>query len=420
MSFEQHSRESTSADLKWLHKLEEIECDVDGEILKYDVEDFGEYYDGDDDVMADIEEFLDTHDSKNSDLHSLLLLDVFHPIEFTLRCGVRDIQKDEHINKLRLKKAVFIISQVIPRIYHHFNFRGLSDVIARGVTGLLVLILELSSVHTRDNIETLEALSTHFRAKSFLSSIALQIWSVCLYEQGIPIITDRTIPYLRQLAMLDLIDSAFNYAGSWEKILTLLEERHGDLPRIPADKALNESTELLRQARNSIRCHVLELSGLEQEIDSTVKTVPQMYRYYPKCSAYLCQNIESADKPHRLRCYQCHYYHWCSPACQEYSEEAAGHHQPFCLACPETARKEMRGQMQDYLNIPDIGGAIEEKQCHSCGLPKSVARRMNRCSQCKAVYYCSRACQAWDWQHGDHRAKCEPPLVTSPLSQTSL
>ncbi len=419
MSFEAGDRESTSSDLKWLHKLEVIECDVEGELLHFEVEDFGEYYDGDDDVIADIEEFLHIHDAKTIDLHQFLLTDILHPIEFTLRCGVRDIQKDDHVTLLRRKKAIFIINQVIPRIYHHVNFIELADVIARGVTGLLVLIVELSSVHTRANDENLEALSTHFKAKSFLSSIALQIWSVCLYEQGIPIVKDRTIPYLRQLAMMDLIDNVFNYAGPWEKIMMLIEERHGDLPRIPADKPLHESTDLLRLARNSIRCQVLEMGGLKQEVDLTVTTVPQMYRYYPKCSAYLCQNIESSDKPHRLRCYHCHYYHWCSSACQQYSEEVAGHHEPFCTACPENKKKEIRGQMQDYLNIPDIAGTIEEKQCHACGLPRNVARRMNRCSQCKAVYYCSKACQAWDWQHGDHKTKCEPPILGSPKSDTN-
>lgn len=414
------SRESTATDLKWLHKLEVVECDSDGEVFKYEVEDFGEYYDGDASVIAGIEEFLNTHNSSNLDMNDFLLHDIFHPIEFTLRCGVRDIQKDEKINKLRRKKAIFIITQVIPRIYHHPNFSELSETIARAVTGFLILIVELHSIHAREDDGDADELSAHFKAKTFLAGIALQIWSVCLYEQGIPMVTERTLPTLRRLAMLDLIDTVFNYAGSWGRIMALLEERHGDLPRIAADKALNESTDMLRQARNSIRCHILELSGIEQDVVSTVKTAPQMYQYYPKCSAYLCQEIESADKPHRLRCYQCHYYHWCSPACQQYSEEVAGHHELFCSACPENKKKEIRLQMQEYLNIPDVGGTIEIKQCHACGLHKSASKRMNRCSQCKAVYYCSKACQAWDWNHGNHRNKCESPIFDSPGSKGSL
>jgi hypothetical protein len=407
------SRESTSDNLKWLHKLEVVECDG---TVEYQVEDFGEYYDGENQrVIEDIIEFLNTHNVSNLDLEHFFKTDVLHPIEFTLACGVRDIEKNEHINKLRRMKVSFIINQVIPRVYHHQNFQSLSVTIARAVTGLLSHIIELNEVCSEGkDREDLGKLTAYFKAKTFLSGVALQIWSVCLYEKGIPMVRDRTLPYLRKLAMLDLIDNAFNFAGAWGQILGLLEERHGDLPHIPVDKALNDSTEILRVARNSIRLQVLELgeSNTSRDKETTAKAVPQLFRYYAKCSAYLCHNIETADKPHRYRCYHCHYYHWCSPACQEYSEDVAGHHELFCKTCPENKRKEIRAEMQDYLNIPDIAGAIERIQCHACGLPESGNIQMNRCSVCKAVHYCSKECQGWDWQCGDHRSKCESPIVT--------
>jgi MYND finger len=406
------SRESTPDNLKWLHKLEVIECD--GKV-QYQVEDFGDYYDGDDQiVIEDINEFLDTHDPSNLDLEHFFRKDILHPVEFTLECGVRDIEKDVHINKLRRMKATFIINQVIPRIHYHPHFQSLSVTVARAVTGLLGLIVELSEVHqVRSDRVDLDKLSTYFKAKTFLSGVALQIWSGCLYEKGIPMVRDRTLPYLRQLAMLDLIDNVFNFAGAWGQIMALLEERHGDLPSIPVDKALNTSTEILRVARNSIRLQILELGDATGSTNGNTKTTagtaPQVFRYYPKCSAYLCHSIETADLPHRYRCYDCHYYHWCSIACREYSEDIAGHHELFCSTCPEIKRKEIRAQMQDHLNIPDVAGAVERIQCHACGLPDSGSMQMNRCSQCKAVHYCSKACQAWDWQCGDHRIKCESP-----------
>jgi hypothetical protein len=189
--------------------------------------------------------------------------------------------------------------------------------------------------------------------------------------------------------------------------MSLLEERHGDLPRIAADKALHESTDIYRQARNSIRCQVLELSGPR---DEGMEQAPQMFKYFPKCSAYLCSEIESSDKPHRLRCYRCHYYHWCSAACQQYSEEIADHHELFCESCPEEQSQECRAQMQEYLNIPSVNDDENEIKCHACGLQKKLSKSMHRCSKCKAVHYCSRACQVWDWTNGNHRNKCENPI----------
>lgn len=405
------NRESSPDNLHWLHKLETIKCDIDGEVISYKVEDFGDYYDGDDGtVLEDIDQFLDDHNADNLDLKSVLMNDVLHPIEFTLRCGVRDIGKDEQITKLRRKKAIFIINQILPRIFHHPNYTELTDTITRGVTGILILIAELNSIHTQDDTEDLEKLSNYFRAKDFLAAIALQVWSVCLYEQGIPLVEDLTLPTLRRLAMMDILDTYWNYAGAWGLVLSLLEERHGDLPRIGADKALHESTDILRSARNSIRCQVLEYAGLRQDGASTMQNAPQIFQYYPKCSAYLCQNMETSDKPHRLRCYQCHYYHWCSPACQQYSEEVAGHHEIFCDACPEDEKNKIRSQMQDYLNIPPVVEERDVLRCHSCGLVNSTKKRMHRCSKCKAVHYCSKICQVWDWNHNNHRNKCEPPV----------
>lgn len=407
------SRESTPDNLKWLHKLEVIECD---DQIAYQVEDFGSYYDGSDQgVIDDIDQFLDTHDTRNLHLEDFFQTDILDPIEFTLEWGVRDITKDDKINNLRRMKAIFIINEVIPRIFNHPNFESLSVTIARAVTGLLSRIIELNEVHAKHaQRRNMHDVTSYFKAKHFLSGVALQIWSVCLYEKGVPMIRDRTLPYLRQLAMLDLIDILFNFAGGWGQIMELLEAKHGDLPHIPIDRALADSTDILRTARNSIRLQILELGEASvSDRSSITRTVPQMYRYSPKCSAYLCHNIETADKAHRYRCYHCHYYHWCSQACREYSEEVAGHHELFCKSCPDTKLQEIRAEMQDHLNIPDIVGAIKQPKCHACGIPQNGRLILERCSQCKAAHYCSKTCQAWDWQCGDHRNKCEPPIAGS-------
>lgn len=393
---------SSPNDLKWLHNIETVECEVEGKTTSYDIEDFGDIYDENNTrALADIDAFLDTHNSQNLDIRHFLLNDILHPLEYTLRCGVRDMTESEQITKLRRVKAIFFINQVLPRVYHNKNFAELQDTISRAITGVLVLIAELSTVYSADK-EDIANTSTFFKTKEFLSSVALQIVSVWFCEEGVPLVENRTIPYLRQLAMMDILDENWNYAGGWEELLKLLEERHGVQPRIAADKALDESTTMMRQARNSIRLQILELEGPKA---SAIKP-REMYTYFPKCSAYMCSEIETADKPHRLRCYQCHYYHWCSPACQQYSEEVADHHEIFCKHCPEEKAEECREQMRYFFNIPPVDE--DEIKCHACGLLKRLSKSMNRCSKCKAVHYCSRTCQVWDWTNGDHRSKCSP------------
>lgn len=414
---------STSHDLKWLHQFETIECFVDGQTIEYEIEDFGDYYHGDPEVLQDIDEFLDSHGSETIDSQDLLLTDVLHPIAYTLKSGIREINdSSERVTALRKQKAVFLITFVIPRLYHHQNFCDLQEEVSNAVTGLLFLISELVAVHPPHK-KDVKKMASHFQTKEFLSHIALQLWSVCLYEQGIALVPDRTLPILRKLAMLDLIDQEWNYSGSWESTLLLLEEPHGPIPRIMADKPLNDCSVILRDSRNSIRYQDRELSGLDEpDVNSSLlkgavrdhsrNHAKVMYTYYPKCSAFTCSEIEVPDKPHRLRCYKCNYFHWCSPACQEYTEKIVEQHQPFCDDCPEECADDMRLQMQDYLNIPALNEELNEDKikCHTCGMLKKHSKVMNRCSRCKATWYCSRECQVWDWNHGNHKGRCRSPV----------
>lgn len=43
--------------------------------------------------------------------------------------------------------------------------------------------------------------------------------------------------------------------------------------------------------------------------------------------------------------------------------------------------------------------------CKVCSTSRS--ERMNKCDQCKNVYYCSRACQKKDWKEGGHKELCK-------------
>jgi hypothetical protein len=391
--------------LKWLHQFEKVASE--------DVEVFGDYYDGNDQVLEYINTFLDNHTSENLDISLCLLQDVLKPLEHTLKTGVRDINHSDQLTFLRQQKAIFIVKQVLPRIYQNINFSETKEILSRSLTDILILIRELCSVHPQDKNEVAR-MTTFFKVKEFLGSIALQIWTVALYEHGIALIEEQTIPHLRQLAMLDVFDKDWSFAGGWEQSLRLLEERFGDLPRISTDKHLDETSDIIRQSRNSLRCQQLE-AGFPDSVSFYLneRTHPEhMYNYSPKCSAYMCSEIEAPSNPHRLRCYRCHYYHWCSSACQDFTEELdADYHNTYCVQCPEESAEQCRAQMSDYLNIFDFLQKNKDKiKCHACGLLKIYSQSMDRCSKCKAVYYCSKNCQLWDWSKGDHKSKCETPL----------
>jgi hypothetical protein len=432
---------SSSVNLKWMHKLVTVDFggSVDADDVTYQVEDF---FDTDKEAtVRDVEIFLDTHShSSVANLKDFFVQDIMLPIEHAMRCGVRDVDaSDDEILEFRRRKALFILTTVIPRMFVHKNFATqTNDLIAHGLTRMLKILVELSESIIPDEDNVTRQIY-FFRAKEFLASVSLQIWSVCMYENGIPVINAKAIPLLRKLAMLDCLDPNWNYAGGFEMVLRLLEERMGRISRISSDRLLQESTDVFRLARNAIRCQIIEFSGLEKDAPlrnclhvhrgtnistttlvesasprqkSSCEQSSQMCAYFPKCSAYFCSDVETPQNPHRRRCYRCHFYHWCSPACQEYSDQVTEQHPNYCQVCPEDEAYACRSQMQEYLNlIPHEEEAEESICCHGCGIAKAMCKQpMARCEVCMAVNYCSKTCQEWDWHCGGHAWKCESPL----------
>ena len=62
---------------------------------------------------------------------------------------------------------------------------------------------------------------------------------------------------------------------------------------------------------------------------------------------------------------------------------------------------------KDYVRA--LARARDALRCGACYAvePKPPLTRMARCSKCRAVRYCSRACQLTDWKHR-HRLQCAP------------
>lgn len=386
-----------SRSLKWLHQFETVSYRRGDKILEEKVEIFGDYYDGNQHVLGYIDAFLNNHTSENLDIALFLLEDVMKPLEETLEKGVQQIHLSTDMNLLRQQKARFILKYVIPKIFHHPNFTETREILCRSITGILILIRELCMVHHRDEDNT-SKLEKHFKAKEFLANISIHIWSVIYYEHGIPFVEDQTLPYLRQLAMLDVFDKNWSVAGGWEASLRLLEERFGNLPRISSDRSLDEASKIIERARNSQRCHELHATYpfavdryMEERRDPDL-----MYQYSPKCSAYMCAEIETPHQPHRLRCYRCYHFHWCSPACRDFTEEVQDVHSSYCTKCPIDKVKECRIQMNEYLNILDLTEQRKVK-CNACGLHKEYNQTMERCSKCKVrVFSCREGKNGWN------------------------
>lgn len=242
----------------------------------------------------------------------------------------------------------------------------------------------------------------HFEGKEFLASVACETWDT-LYDYSIPIDPERFIPILRRCAMLDILDKDWNMLGGWDDILKGLEAKcclSGPVLRLPCDNLLHEHTTILRNARNSMQCKFFSVRFMRYTEDQA----PQRWRYFPKCSAPACANIESAISPHPFRCQQCWYFHYCSESCQEYCDNIMGLHPKFCRDTPASKAALCKKETEQYLGW----ASTAELLCHACGMNEHlVSDTMKRCSKCQAVYYCSRQCQEWDWRVGGHKQSCK-------------
>lgn len=283
----------------------------------------------------------------------------------------------------------------------------------------------------------------HFEGKEFLASVACETWDT-LYDYSIPIDPDRFVPILRRCAMLDILDKDWNMLGGWEDILKGLETKCcAGMPagsgggtttndssvigsvaaaatvtgsnyvlRLPCDPLLHEHTTILRNARNSMQCKFFSVRFMRYTEDQA----PQRWRYFPKCSAPACANLETPATPHPYRCQQCWYFHYCSESCQEYCDSIMGLHPKFCRDTPATKAAQCRHETHSYLGWPvsfDTGGPPVVLTCRACGASEHHVTDMKRCSKCQSVYYCTRQCQEWDWRVGGHRAYCKKALPTT-------
>lgn len=324
---------------------------------------------------------------------------------------------DQRHMKERLKKARYKISFLLHRVMGgmltslHSRWKNRRDDLLHVCLQTLQLLPRLaeSCPHHKSDIRQV---IIHFEGKEFLASCACETWDT-LYDHAIPLDPKLFVPVLRRCAMLDILDKDWNMLGGWEDILKALEAKcfidAGPVLRLSSDAVLQETTSILRNARNSMQCKFFSVRFLRYTDDQA----PQRWRYFPKCSAPACANLETPQKPHTLRCQNCWYFHYCSSSCQEYCDNIMGLHPKFCKDTPKDKAAQCRKEMESYLgwnHEPDM-------TCHACGLEEHhvvASEGMKRCSQCQKVFYCSRQCQEWDWRVGGHKQICKEKELQTP------
>ena len=53
-----------------------------------------------------------------------------------------------------------------------------------------------------------------------------------------------------------------------------------------------------------------------------------------------------------------------------------------------------------------VDGVFAERQCGGCGVwQRDTQTKLDRCSRCRKVYYCSKECQLKDWKA--HKLSCQ-------------
>jgi hypothetical protein len=262
----------------------------------------------------------------------------------------------------------------------------------------------------------------HFAIKSHLSRCACAIWHPLLQSDNMNYLTshvpppklipvDLLIPTMRRLGMVDVLEEGWNLLGDWNDILEPFQSQGATLLlKTPADEVLQERSSVWKLARNSMLCRGMFTNP---EMPARLRmprmsNPPQCFRYFPKCTTTACANIETPQKPHKIRCQKCWYFHCCSPACEMHAEMFNEHHCSFnppdkvALIKSETELHLKRNSSADQ-QVVDEG-----KRCNFCMTRKeNISSKMMRCGACQSVWYCSRECQQWDWSLGKHKAQCK-------------
>mmetsp|Transcript_16617 Transcript_16617/g.18696 ORF Transcript_16617/g.18696 Transcript_16617/m.18696 type:complete len:239 (-) Transcript_16617:234-950(-) len=215
--------------------------------------------------------------------------------------------------------------------------------------------------------------------------------------------TSFLVPSMRKLGMMDVLDDNWMMYGGWSQVSVELGRKAVPFDKKNADKILEEKSMIWKNSRNSLRCRMWAKNGTT----STRRSMPpaqQCFQYFSKCSVSECSSIETSKKPHKHRCTECWYFHFCSDTCKRYATMMNLHD---CTFTPPEKAQLIKGETESYLGLKNDDNNDNTDMCNFCStnkidLPGNV---LHQCSKCQVVAYCDRKCQAWDWP--DHKQRCK-------------
>lgn len=308
------------------------------------------------------------------------------------------------------------------RMMEHHRWKGdVSFLSYQCVNMALLAILPMLEAYPHKPKDMLPTL-LHFRIKSYLSRCACAIWDPILQGNNMSYLTPHApppnvvpppnvipvyllIPTMRRLGMMDVLEENWSMFGDWSAILEAFQSQGATvLQKTPADKILQQRSSVWKLARNSMVCR--SMTSFPEM--APMPTAPQCFRYFSKCTVPACSNIETPQKPHKIRCQKCWYFHCCSPACERYAEIFDVHK---CSFTPPDKVALIKSETELHLKLnssADQQVDDEGKRCNFCTTKEeNISSKMMRCGACQSVSYCSRECQQWDWSLGKHKAQCK-------------
>jgi hypothetical protein len=390
--------------MDWLENVENIE-DEDEPLLR-DFEEDGE-------LAERVEKFVDRNTPTKDAVHKILEIIIncmkttTESIEDTWSnaTGVTpEAQKESREYARLMQDKVRFFMSIYTKMLDHHRWKRFQTEIYTNVNIALLAILPLLEAYPHKPKNVRPTL-LHFCIKTHLSECACTIWNSLVPEDTISSTTviplDLLIPTMRRLGMMDVLDKDWNMCGDWNEILEVFQ-RQAPLQKTSADKILQELSLVWKLARNSMQCRTHHnFPGMP----AALSHAPQCFHHFSKCTARACANVETPQKPHKIRCKKCWYFHCCSLACESYAEMFDQHQ---CSFTPPDKVALIKAETELFLKPKSLAEEVYEgKRCNFClTKQENHSGKMMRCGACQSVWYCSRECQQWDWSLGSHKAQC--------------
>eukprot|EP00555_Chaetoceros_dichaeta_P001283 CAMPEP_0198276998 /NCGR_PEP_ID=MMETSP1447-20131203/65614_1 /TAXON_ID=420782 /ORGANISM="Chaetoceros dichaeta, Strain CCMP1751" /LENGTH=417 /DNA_ID=CAMNT_0043971987 /DNA_START=70 /DNA_END=1324 /DNA_ORIENTATION=- len=364
-------------DLKWLRDCDKLKDSKGQSLLPMKVGREIPIEDGE--IVVILDEFI-----KKSSASENVVKEIQVILSETIFCTMMDISKmfdggglmHDAFEKIDLKimrmavKVKFLCYTVMGKLFSSTRkkWKGRREFLVEICCSVLCgLPKQLSALphHDSDPAKVMK----HHKAKDYLARVSMYLWKDFLCRNHVPIVPEVLVPLLRKLAMLDILDANWNTVGAWGDIVRHIEMQcNVRIGRVPADKVLNEKTILLHDGRDSMYCKQMKLAQKPGSVDNNIL---HCWELQQKCSSPCCSNIETKERPHKLRCQDCFYFHWCSTACRDYCCKFTNIHSYLCKDTPPDKKESLKRQVKAFLSDDGMEELLgNDDACAACGAHK--------------------------------------------------